>query len=116
MKKYFLYLLVMSLCMLAFGEAYAQNARFSPVNNPDKAMGYESGKVVVVLKKADNNDKLQQWTVSKLAGSVRLINPYTNKAVHVRTDYLLGIAENNGSDESAKKGNTFSLSLPTAPI
>ena len=117
MKKCFLYLLVMSLCMLAFGEAYAQNARFSPVNNPDKAIGYESGKVVVVLKKADNNDKLQQWTVSKLAGSVRLINPYTNKAVHVRTDYLLGIAENNGSDESQlwtirKKGNYIQL-IPT---
>ena len=117
MKKCFLYLLVMSLCMLAFGEAYAQNARFSPVNNPDKAIGYDSGKVVVVLKKADNNDKLQQWTVSKLAGSVRLINPYTNKAVHVRTDYLLGIAENNGSDESQlwtirKKGKYIQL-IPT---
>ena len=67
MKKCFLYLLVMSLCMLAIGEAYAQNARFSPVNNPDKAIGYESGKVIVVLKKTDmtnyNNGQSVSWLV-----------------------------------------------------
>lgn len=68
MKKCFLYLLVMSLCMLAFGEAYARNARFSPVNNPDKAIGYESGKVIVVLKKQIimtnyNNGQSVSWLV-----------------------------------------------------
>ena len=67
MKKCFLYLLVMSLCMLAIGEAYAQNARFSPVNNPDKAIGYESGKVIVVLKQIImincNNGQSVSWLV-----------------------------------------------------
>lgn len=54
--------------MLAFGEAYARNARFSPVNNPDKAIGYESGKVIVVLKKQIimtnyNNGQSVSWLV-----------------------------------------------------
>ena len=60
MKKCFLYLLVMSLCMFAFGEAYAQNARFSPVNNPDKAIGYESGKVIDQMV---NQDIVKENTV-----------------------------------------------------
>lgn len=53
-----------------------------------------------VLVQQNAKDNAQQWVVTNLSGSYRFINPFENKALHVRSNNQLGITENNGSDES----------------
>lgn len=54
----------------------------------------------VGLAKGEATATAQHFTVSALSGSLRFINPFTNKALHVNDAGQLASAENNGSDES----------------
>ena len=53
----------------------------------------------VQLGKADQSVAEQQWTVTELAGSWRIINPFSNLAVRCTDDGRVEMGENNGSDE-----------------
>lgn len=82
-----------------------------------KAVGYGVEGDKPLLLNDDSKDKSQQWAVSDLSGSFRFINPFVNKALHATTARSLGVAENNGSDESQlwvvrKKGEWFQI-IPT---
>ncbi len=46
-----------------------------------------------------NSDKGEQWTLSELSGSWRIINPFTGMALRADGDKV-GRGENNGSDEA----------------
>lgn len=54
----------------------------------------------VALTTADATATQQHFVISALSGSLRIINPFTNKALHVNDAGQLASAENNGSDES----------------
>lgn len=81
---------------------YAKNKIYNIVlpQAKNQVIGYQDGKELPILTPANTEDQLQQWTVTDLSGSYRFINPFQNKALHVRSDNRLGVTENNGSDES----------------
>ena len=54
----------------------------------------------VTLAKLSADAMPQQWTVTELSGSYRLINPFTGLAAHATADGRVEMTENNGSDES----------------
>ena len=66
----------------------------------------QAGKVVAYTKSGSvatqaisTTQAEQQWTITELAGSWRIINPFTNKAVRCTDDGRVEMGENNGSDE-----------------
>ncbi len=54
----------------------------------------------VALAKTDTHSADQQWTLTELSGSYRLINPFSGLAAHATADGRMALTENNGSDES----------------
>ncbi len=54
----------------------------------------------VALSPVDASAAGQQWTVSGLSGSYRLINPFSGLVAHATSDGRVAMTENNGSDES----------------
>ena len=82
-----------------------------------KAIGFDEGSGTAQLVAIDESDRNQQWGVGELSGSYRFINPFESKAINARADKGLGIADNNGSDESQlwtieEQGEAFIL-IPT---
>ena len=71
-----------------------------PSGDPGRAVGFSEGDSEVRLVALDSKDKLQQWSVTSLSGSLRFINPFADLAIHVRSDHRAALAENNGSDET----------------
>ena len=57
----------------------------------------EAGKAMLAKVNADRPE--QHWTISALAGSWRLINPFTNQSLRTAGNQV-GTGENNGSDEA----------------
>ncbi len=70
------------------------------LNFPDKQVGYAKGSIAVLLQSQNLKDRRQQWVITELSGSYRLINPFENKAIHATADGKVAMTENNGSDES----------------
>ena len=107
MKKTITSLLTFTLVLLATVSAQAQ-VRFERgrlyVIRPNSATGqsWSSGKSgeAVKLGKTDATDAAQQWTVTELSGSYRLINPFSGLAAHATADGRVAMTEDNGSDES----------------
>ena len=124
MKKVFLSLVCFVVCALGVVQAqvgFAKNKLYNvvPAGRQTSAVGYQSAATAVLLKQ-DAADKRQQWAVSNLSSSFRLINPFDNKALHARADNVLGITDNNGSDESQlwtirKKGNHLQIFPTNSP-
>ena len=107
MKKTITSLLTFALILLATVSAQAQ-VRFERgrlyVIRPNSAAGqsWSGGKSgeAVKLGKTDATDAAQQWTVTELSGSYRLINPFSGLAAHATADGRVAMTEDNGSDES----------------
>ena len=59
----------------------------APAGQKGKVIGYKAGGGEALLVKQSAADQLQQWALSNLSGSFRILNPFENKAVHNR-DYL----------------------------
>ena len=72
----------------------------APAGQKGKVIGYKAGGGEALLVKQRAADRLQQWVLSDLSGSFRILNPFENKAVHNKAGQTVGITENNGSDES----------------
>ena len=72
----------------------------APAGQKGKVIGYKAGGGEALLVKQRAADQLQQWALSNLSGSFRILNPFENKAVHNKAGQAVGITENNGSDES----------------
>ncbi len=109
MKKYNLLVRVtfvlLALCLSVTGvvaqTSYARGTLYHivPASQSEKALDYNPQTGIVSLGKVDNNRVEQHWTITELAGSWRIINPFSNLAVRaVNAD--LGMGENNGSDEA----------------
>ena len=116
LSSLFLLLLLCAAGILQAQVKFDKNKCYNliPVSHNGQAIGYRTGNDLSVLKPADADDRLQQWSISLLSGSYRFINPFENKALHARSDKKLGITENNGSDESQlwtlkKKGKYMQL-------
>ncbi len=70
-----------------------------PASQSTKTLDYNPENGVVGVEVVNDNRAEQHWTVTELAGSWRIINPFSNLAVRaVNTE--LGIGENNGTDEA----------------
>ena len=65
-----------------------------------KVIAMEAAKPTALVLPHHGNNKRQQWSVTDLSGSFRLMNPFEDLALHARTDNMLGVTEKNGSDES----------------
>ena len=72
----------------------------APAGQKGKVIGYKAGGGEALLVKQRAADQLQQWALSNLSGSFRILNPFENKAVNNKAGQAVGITENNGSDES----------------
>lgn len=72
----------------------------APAGQKGKVIGYKAGGGEALLVKQRAADQLQQWALSNLSGSFRILNPFENKAIHNKAGQAVGITENNGSDES----------------
>ncbi len=70
-----------------------------PATQTGKALDYTASTGDVNAAKADNKRQEQHWTITELAGSWRIINPFSNLAVRAVGEKL-GMGENNGSDEA----------------
>ena len=105
MKKYFM----MFLCCIA-GMLQTLQAQVyfetdvlytvSPAAHGKQVIGFTEGTASASLVSRQASDKLQQWRISHLSGSFRLVNPFEDKSLHARADKVLGVTETNGSDES----------------
>ena len=69
------------------------------VKYPGKAWSYSGSAPNVKLATVSESDKQQQWSITDLSGSFRLINPFENRAVRAADNALAQVAEVNGSDE-----------------
>ncbi len=74
--------------------------RLSPADDNSKAVSFSEDRQTAVLANTYKFDPLQQWTVTELSGSWRVICPAESKAINVRSDLKAGLAEDNGSDET----------------
>ena len=72
----------------------------APAGQKGKVIGYKAGGGEALLVKQRAADQLQQWALSNLSGSFRILNPFENMALHNKAGQTVGITENNGSDES----------------
>ncbi|EJW97030.1 hypothetical protein EVA_14863 [gut metagenome] len=91
--------------------------QLAPTHQPNLVIGFEAGQEVSKLVNQQPKQKAQQWSVTGLSGSFRLMNPFDNLALHARTDNRLGVTENNGSDESQlwtvnRKGDFYQITPP----
>ena len=71
--------------------------RLSPADDNSKAVSFSEDRQTAVLANTYKFDPLQQWTVTELSGSWRVICPAESKAINVRSDLKAGLAEDNGS-------------------
>lgn len=99
--------IVLIVCLGALNDVLAQVSfakdklyNLFPGNVPGKVIAFQNDRPLPVLVPVRGNDRMQQWSVTDLSGSFRLMNPFRNLALHARTDNRLGVTENNGSDES----------------
>ncbi|MBQ2122718.1 MAG: DUF4981 domain-containing protein [Bacteroidaceae bacterium] len=69
-----------------------------PATQLGKAVAYTQAGAVTISP-LSTTDGLQQWTITELAGSWRIINPFSNLAVRCTDDGRVEMGENNGSDE-----------------
>lgn len=104
MRKSFFIFAVLLLCSLS---VYAQVNfvkdklyNLYPERGSGKVIALSVEKGMPLLEFPNDKSKVQQWMVTNLSGSFRLINPFENKALYASVDKTLGITENNGSDES----------------
>lgn len=74
--------------------------RLHALKYSDLVIGYGKDKVAVRLSAFQENDNRQQWIITELSGSYRIINPFDNKSIHATAEGKVAITENNGSDES----------------
>ncbi len=98
--------MTMIVMWLTTTTALAQNAytrgtlyRIVPASQPAMSLDYDAQKGLVLASKTDDNRAEQHWTVTELAGSWRIINPFSNLAVRA-VGTKLETGENNGSDEA----------------
>lgn len=70
-----------------------------PATQATKTLDYDAKTQAVRLTKKDATRAEQHWTVTSLAGSWRVINPFSNLAVRADGDRV-ALGENNGSDEA----------------
>ncbi|MDO4930627.1 MAG: glycoside hydrolase family 2 TIM barrel-domain containing protein [Bacteroidales bacterium] len=73
--------------------------RIVPAAQTAKTMDYDAKTGRVSVKKTEDKRAEQHWTVTELAGSWRIINPFSNLAVRA-VGTALAMGENNGSDEA----------------
>ena len=69
-----------------------------PATQLGKAVAYTQAGAVTISP-LSTTDGLQQWTITELAGSWRIINPFSNLAVRCTDNGKVEMGENNGSDE-----------------
>ena len=93
------------VALLSFAGAFAQ-ATFEKgklyhiyANGNKENVVYEMKDNMVGLTDFEKDNAAQYWKVSELAGSWRIINPVTNKALRVNGNRV-EVGENNGSDEA----------------
>ena len=93
---------VLAICVIT--GMHAQNYikgnlyNIEPVSAEGKALAYDKdGQVNITAFKSD--DASMHWTLSELAGSWRIINPFSNLALRSTDTDLVETGENNGSDE-----------------
>ena len=102
-KAIFIFFAVVFLFQQVFAQPVFDSGKLYtivPSGSTDKAVGFSEGEGEVKLVALDSKDRLQQWSVSSLSGSLRFINPFADLAIHVRSDNRACLAENNGSDET----------------
>lgn len=71
----------------------------SSVKYPEKAWSYSGTAPNLKLVAISDTDRKQQWSITDLSGSFRLINPFDNQAARAADNGLAQVAETNGSDE-----------------
>ena len=93
------------VALMCFAGAFAQ-ATFEKgklyhiyANGNKENVVYEMKDNAVGLTDFEKDNAAQFWKVSELAGSWRIINPVTNKALRVNGNRV-ELGENNGSDEA----------------
>lgn len=92
-----------------------------PFKALEKAVGYEAGTTLVGLKPLSQSDKAQQWNITDLSGSFRLVNVFDDKALRADIDHAdVSVAQVNGSDEAQlwtiqKAGNFVRLIPANTP-
>ncbi|MCM1107431.1 MAG: DUF4981 domain-containing protein [Clostridium sp.] len=96
---------VMAFCVMATATAqsrFEKGKLYTIVSQAMKGYVWNGDKQAtdVALGKLAPQVAPQQWTVTELSGSYRLINPFTGLAAHVTADGRVEMTENNGSDES----------------
>ena len=105
MKKY---VAILVCCLLSCWQAIQAQIKFeadvlytiSPALQAGKVIGSSEGQAMASLVSRKASDRMQQWRISHLSGSYRLVNPFVDRSLHARTDKVLGVTETNGSDES----------------
>lgn len=115
-------ILVCGLQGLSAQVAFAKDKLYNifACNSPEKVIAYQPKAINPKLDTYRTQNKFQQWSITGLSGSFRLINPFENQALHVRTDNSMGITENNGSDESQlwtikKVGDAYQIFPTNSP-
>lgn len=88
------------------------------VQYPMKVWSYNADNGLLTLEKTNTSQLGQLWTITDLSGSIRIMNPFQGLAAHVTPAGTVGMAENNGSDESQlwkleEVGKSFFLLIPT---
>lgn len=92
-----------------------------PFKALEKAIGYEAGASAVSLRPLSQSDKGQQWNITELSGSFRLVNVFDDKALRADIDRTeVSVVPVNGSDEAQlwtiqKAGNFVRLIPANTP-
>lgn len=92
--------LLLSACAMA-QDAYQRGTlyRLVPAAQTDKALDYDAVSGRIAATRSDDARAQQHWTITELAGSLRLINPFSNLAARA-VGAQMAVGENNGSDEA----------------
>ena len=94
--------LVVAICMGTLGataQSFKAGVLYHIVTaNKGQAVGFDK-QGNLTLQKLNENASDQHFTVTALAGSWRMINPFVGKAIRTEGD-ALELGENNGSDEA----------------
>lgn len=127
MVKWYRFLFFVGL-LLTVQSLYAQSRydkdklyNVCPFKALEKAVGYEAGTTLVGLKPLSQSDKAQQWNITDLSGSFRLVNAFDDKALRADIDHAdVSVAQVNGSDEAQlwtiqKAGNFVRLIPANTP-
>ena len=105
MKKTFFLsrLLLLALCFAAalgaFSQSFVKGRLYHLLSVQNSLAVDVDAQGNLVLSKLNTDAASQHFTVTELAGSWRVINPFSNKAVRTE-DNSLGYGDNNGSDEA----------------